>query len=218
MVAAVVVLVAVAGIEFARLLRDARRQRRLNGALHELRRPLQAIALAISGDQRTDPGAEACLVQARRAMEDLDAVINGRRPAMFVRRATIGEVIGDLATRWRFADVEIQGVTGDVRVDADVDRLGAALDNLVANALRHGSGIVSVRVSSGGGKARFEVRDDGPRRNALTPVRDPRHGHGLALAAGTAERCGGSLDGPSARPGGGTIASISLPVAGGGGA
>jgi len=209
---ALLLVVAVGLVESGRMLRDARRHRRLNGALHELRRPLQAIAMAVEAGGPAAASTEACLIQARRALEDLDAVVNGRRPAAITRRAPIGDVVGALERRWRFADVEVEGILGDEGVDADVDRLGAALDNLVANALRHGSGMVSVRVRSDGRRARFEVRDGGPRPRPAPSRRDDRHGHGLGLVADAAEDCGGTFSGPATAPGGGTVAAISLPV------
>ena len=42
-----ILVAAVALVEIARVLRDARRARRMNRAMHELRRPLQAIALGL---------------------------------------------------------------------------------------------------------------------------------------------------------------------------
>jgi signal transduction histidine kinase len=217
-VAVAIAIAAVVLVEAGRSLRAAARDRRLNRALHELRRPLQAIALVAAEGGGGAESTEACLRQARRAIEDLDAVINGGSPTTIIRRAPLAEIVAALERRWRFADVEVDGVDGDGGLDADIDRLGAALDNLVANALRHGTGRVSVRVRSEGGCARFEVRDGGPER-APAPRRrpDPRHGHGLGVAAGTAARAGGSLIGPAPVPGGGTVAAISLPVAEGGG-
>jgi signal transduction histidine kinase len=207
---------ALAVVEAGRLVRDAARARRLNRAMLVLRRPLQAIALSLEARSPDLVGAEACLEQARRALRELDATVNGRRPGAIVRRARITEVMEALDRRWRFADVEVEGPDRDRDIEADVDRLGAALDNLVANALRHGSGVVRVRACADRGKARFEVRDEGSELPAggHAQARDPRHGHGLRVVAGVAAIHGGSVAPARQMRGGGTLAAISLPVAG----
>ncbi|HKQ17021.1 MAG TPA: hypothetical protein VJS87_00650, partial [Solirubrobacterales bacterium] len=163
MAAWVLILVAaVALVEIARVLRDARRARRMNRAMHELRRPLQAIALGLESASPDLGGAGACLEQARAALRDLDAIVNGGAERVTVRRARIADVLEGLERRWSFADVAVERACPEAEIDADLTRLGAALDNLVVNALRHGSGVVTVRVLTGGGNARFEVRDRGP--------------------------------------------------------
>jgi signal transduction histidine kinase len=213
----VLVVVSLVLVEAGRTIRDARRARRLNRALHELRRPLQAIALSLDSAAPDVGGAAACLGQARAALRDLDALVNGGAVAEPIRRSPVADVLDALALRWRFADVEVEVDRHDVTVEADIDRLGAALDNLVANALRHGSGIVRVRARTIGGKARFEVRDAGPA--AVPPPahrrRDRRHGHGLRVVADVAAGHGGEALPARPAPGGGTLAAISLPVSGG---
>ena len=207
---AILLLAAVVLVEVARLVRDTRRGRRLNRALHELRRPLQSIALTLESSAPDLVGAGACLEQARHALRELDDAVNGGRSLPAIRAARVGEVVAALERRWSFADVEVQAPEVDRAIEADVDRLGAALDNLVANALRHGTGIVRVRALSGEGRTRFEVRDDGP-STAPSPSPDRRHGHGLGVVADVASGHGGSLLSPSPTRAGGTVAAISLP-------
>jgi signal transduction histidine kinase len=89
--------------------------------------------------------------------------------------------------------------------------LERALDNLVRNARRHGSGAVTVTVARDGNHARLSVTDEGP---GLTPEqaehaferfwrgRDaaaPGSGLGLAIVRAVAERHGGgvTVDGSS---------------------
>jgi signal transduction histidine kinase len=217
-VSVILVLGALTIVEGWRLVRDARRARRLNRAVHELRRPLQAIALNLSGCPSDPSGAEACLRQARRALRELDATINGGpAPDFAVHRARICDIVEALDLRWRFADVEVEASACDQDVQADADRLGAALDNLVSNALRHGTGVVSVRAITDGGKARFEVRDCGPRRTANDRSGNPRHGHGLDVVTEVAAAHGGVMIPARPESRGGTLAAISLPVAGRGG-
>ena len=211
----IILLAAVALVEAGRMVRDARRSRRLNRAMHEVRRPLQAIALNL-GKASLDPAVtSACLEQARSALRELDAVVNGRREQPAVSRALVGEVLDGLAGRWRFADVEVDRACAALEIDADLTRLGAALDNLVANALRHGTGMVRVRAATTARGVRFEVRDGGPAAPMRRSRRDPRHGHGLRVVADVAASHGGSADAAAPSPGGETIAAISLPVSGG---
>ncbi|MFN8113360.1 MAG: hypothetical protein U0R51_09165 [Solirubrobacterales bacterium] len=212
----IILLAAIGLVEAGRMLRDARRARRLNRAMHEVRRPLQAIALGLEKASLDPAATGSCLEQARGALRELDAVVNGRRDEPAVSRALVGDVLDGLAARWRFADVEVSRACAEVEIDADMTRLAAALDNLVANALRHGTGVVGVRAATTKRGVRFEVRDDGPAAVAMPRRgRDPRHGHGLRVVADVATSHGGSAAAAAPSPGGGTIAAISLPVAGG---
>jgi signal transduction histidine kinase len=219
MIATVLILLAaVTAVEAGRVIRDARRVRRMNRAMHELRRPLQAMALSLESASPDLAGAEACLDQARGALRELDSVVNGgpRPQPRPVRWAAVADVLDALEHRWRFADVAVERGGGAIAIEADQTRLAAALDNLVANALRHGSGVVRVGVRITGNRVRFEVRDGGPSPEPAAPKRpaDPRHGHGLHVVADVAASHGGEL--VAARPArdGGTLAAISLPLAG----
>ncbi len=211
-----ILLAAVTAVEAGRMIRDARRARRMNRAMHELRRPLQAMALSLESAAPDVTGAEACLEQARAALRDLDSIINGGDAASLCRprRAAVADVLDALERRWRFADVEVERSGGAIAIEADQGRLAAALDNLVSNALRHGSGIVRVGIRVNGGRVRFEVRDDGPPPEPSAPARrtGPRHGHGLHVVAEVAANHGGEV--LAARPSrdGGTLAAISLPL------
>lgn len=208
-------LAAVLAVELCRLLRNARRAVRINRALHELRRPLQAVALALGGEHRDLPSANACLEQARCALGELDAAINGGAQISGRARVALADVATGLEHRWRAAGVQVEAPLTSEQVTADPGRLGAALDNLVANALRHGTAPVSVRARSSSGVACFEVRDGGP-AEGTPPVahrRDPRHGHGLRVAASVAASHGGALTPPRPEPAGGTLATLSVPTA-----
>jgi hypothetical protein len=100
----------------------------------------------------------------------------------------------------------------DATLMADPRSLGAAIDNLVANGLSHGTGTVEVLTSTAAGSATIEVRDRGPNGRTFRAERDPRHGHGLEIAARTAVGSGGRLIGPLTGEGGSTVAAIALPV------
>ena len=212
---------AVIAVEVARLIAGFRRAVRLNRALHELRRPLQSIALTIDDEHPDLVCAVACLEQARFALEELDAAVNRRvldRPRVRTAAASLAE---GLADRWRFAGVSVSAPVGGRELEADPAAVGAALDNLVANAIEHGGGTVSVRALPSSGAVRFEVRDEGGADASASPpslrspyrrAPDPRRGHGLAIAAESASAGGGTLIPPLRVPSGGTVAAMSLPA------
>ncbi len=237
--AAALLPLAAAAVGVARVIAARRRAVGLNRALHELRRPLQSLALAIERDDPDLACARACLEQARGALGELDAAINRRPPARRPARTALAQITGALEDRWRFAGVRVTTAAAGRPVDADPVALGAALDNLVANAIEHGGGEIDVRALSSPTAVRFEVRDGGGRRadpidaggrcddaGATSPVvadrprgralgaarADPRRGHGLAVAAATAAEHGGSLVPPAGLAGGGTVAALSLPA------
>lgn len=209
----VVLLAAFALVECARVMAGFRRAVRLNRAMHELRRPMQSISLSIEGCSPDLRCAAACLEQARGALEELDAVINRRRIAPRVARTALEDVAAALEDRWRFAGVEVDSVDPRRAVDADPLRLGAALDNLVANAVEHGSAPVTVRALSAPGSVRIEVWDGGSSSTSPGRMRrDPRRGHGLTVAGDVAASGGGTVIPPRPRASGGTMAALSLPV------
>lgn len=213
--ASVLALAAVMLIELARAVAAVRRALRLRRAMHELRRPLQALALAAAGhDGRCDRrGIEACLEQARFALAELEAAVDRRPRRLAKAEVALAELARGLEDRWRAAGVTVDPpLCGDV-VRADPNRLGAALDNLVANALRHGSSPVRVRTLTAPGVARFEVEDAGPAQSPQPDAgSDPRRGHGLPVAAAAARAHGGVLTPPRRMASGETVAAISLPT------
>ena len=211
-----VLLAGLLTVEGARAAARSRRSRRLHRAMHELRRPLQSLALALSRRSPDVECARACLEQVDGALAGLDAAIAGRRVERELAPTPLADVVDSLARRWRWAGVEVARPDGAVVLAADPVGLGAALDNLVANALDHGEGPVEVRALSSAGAARLEVRDRGGRRGGEgARGRDPRRGHGLAVAAELAARQGGALIPPGRGADGATVAGLSLPALGG---
>ncbi len=199
--------------ECARAVAGSRRSRKLNRALHELRRPLQSMTLAIERPAPDLACAGACLEQARGALAGLDRAINGGERAPRLVRTALAEIVGSLERRWRFADVRVEAADPNVQLVADPIGLGAALDNLVSNALSHGTGPVEVRALTAAGSARIEVRDGGcAPRPPGEGGGDPRRGHGLGIAAELARRHGGTVIPPRGAAGGGTVAALSLPT------
>jgi signal transduction histidine kinase len=188
---------AMAAVAAAQGLRAGRRRSALNEALHELRRPLQAIALAGGGHAGAPPVLESSVRLAAAALERLDREVNGgalRRPAEAVEvrpvleaavrrwqaRASLGG--GSLRLRWR---------AGRAVVVGDRVELAQALDNLLVNAIEHGGPSISVDARPHKGRVRIVIADSGrasrppARRDApadvIARLSGHRRGHGLTV-------------------------------------
>lgn len=195
-------------------VREARRRVGLNRALHELRRPLQALVLTSGAAQ--GPGPHAIRV-ALAALGDLDREINGGARSFAPRPIACRGVVQPAVERWRaMAAVGCRSLVlrwraGSAVVMADPDRLAQALDNLIDNALRHGGLRVSVDASICANGVRIGVCDGGPPQFAAARRADPRHGHGLRIVSAVAAEHGGSFE--IHRSPAGTVATIELPLA-----
>lgn len=208
-------------------VRATRRRAALNRALHELRRPLQALSLAASAPR---PGAPSGAIVTREtvdaalaALAELDQAVNGMRPVLRPQSVAVDALIRSVAQRWRDAaaasgrSLSVRSEAGAVAVAADRSRLERAIENLIVNALEHGTGEVRLNASLGRGAARIAVADDGsgdPRsrpRGRVVGSRDPRHGHGLRIVAEIAREHGGRF--LLERSAGRTEAVLELPVA-----
>jgi len=87
-----------------------------------------------------------------------------------------------------------------------------ALDNLIANALEHGGGQITIEGARRGRRLELSVRDHGTRRAPrLREHRGPRRGHGLRLTRSLARGNGGRLRVRAL--GHGTVAALELPLA-----
>jgi signal transduction histidine kinase len=212
-----------AGIRFDR----ARRRASLNRALHELRRPLQALALARPHRPRTAPDpVDLALV----ALTDLDHAINGSQRAVELAPVPARALVEAAVERWRVPSaragraLELRWEAGGVSVLADRARIAQALDNLLVNAIEHGGLLIRIDAILCERGVRIAVRDSGrPRRGQDDDrpggpgrARDHRRGHGLAIAAAIIEAHGGRLLYEHGRPW--TVAILELPLAPGSGA
>lgn len=202
-------------------LRNRRRIRAVNRSLHELRRPLQALALSSGG--RDFSGSEGFLTLAMSALGDLDRAVNGtvdtgqRQEAISCRDLIVAAV-----GRWRASqsesDLQLQLYwdAGEATVCVDPERMAQALDNLIANAIEHGEPPVAITGSVISDKVRITVSDRGPTVNAggngANGDRggDPRHGHGLDLVSEVAAAHGGRFALSRSREG--TVAALELPL------
>jgi signal transduction histidine kinase len=220
-VAVSTVVLAVQGI------RAGRRRSALNEAVHEIRRPLQAIAMAASGPRAPGPSVlRGSVYLAADALERLDREINGE-PASGSRQVTrVEPLVRSAVRRWQSraalagASLEMRWHAGGVVLDGDGPALSQALDNLIVNAIEHGGPSVAVRGRLDGERLHLTVTDagrsgDGARRGspAETIARlsgKRRHGHGLAVVRRVAAAHGGRF--ALRRAASGSVAALELPV------
>lgn len=221
-------IVSMAAIVAAQSLRAGRRRSALNEALHELRRPLQAIALASGGRAAAPPVLEGSVRLAAAALERLDREINGgalRRP---VERVELRPLLEAGVRRWRSraglagAALSLRWRAGRAAVDGDRVELAQALDNLIVNAIEHGGPEIAVDVRPHRGRVRIVVADSGraarpaARRDSPADVIGRlsgrrRHGHGLAVVRQVAASHGGRF--ALRRSERGSLALLDLPLA-----
>lgn len=197
-------------------MRGAARRRSLNERLHELRRPLQALALAAKPPERDRPDP---LELALTALRDLDREVNGGT-FEWERRPVEARMLAIAACERWGARVALAGrrigvrwLCGDVLADVDPERASQALDNLIANALEHGGGPITLEGLRNGDSIDLIVRDAGPSEpRRVRDHADPRRGHGLRVTRRLARGNGGDLRIGAGRRGG-TTAALVLPLA-----
>jgi signal transduction histidine kinase len=186
-----------------------RRRLTLNRALHELCRPLQALALG--ADRR------GSLDLALVALDDLDRAVNGGQRPLERGRVPCVELVGETVERWRRVAarsgraLELRWKAGSAAVLADRVRVSQALDNLVGNALEHAAGPISIEGTVGARGVRIAVSDGGASASRGRTRPDPRRGHGLEIATRIARAHGGRLS--LRRSPAGCTAVLELPLA-----
>ena len=196
-------------------LRERRRRMRLNRALHELRRPLQALALAPTPASGAATARPDSLDLALAALDDLDSAVNGA-PARFARapsrrgrwsppRSSAG------AARRREPAVRCCSNGRRARRLSWPIPLGwrQALDNLLANAVEHGGARIRVIGSLCASGVRIVVADHGPGPGGGR--HGAERGHGLSVVREVAAVHGGRFALRSAGPA--TVAALELPLA-----
>lgn len=223
------------------------RQRRIEAAIHELRRPLQALLLsqALAGE---DGGGLGPVDLALAALRQLEAATGtGPPPAagpVAPDSPSWAQLLSDAADRWQQAAwlcgraiaVAPEPLPAGTPVDdarhlpyeapppAGVLRLAGALDNLILNALLHGTGDVCLAVRRTAGQLELLVTDGHPRQTedpAGAPAgpgqpsaggpQGARHGHGLRVVTEAATALGGSFRLDRGRDGHGSAAILALP-------
>ena len=223
----------------ARVQAGVERERRLiSDASHELRTPLSQLLLrvdlALSRARSPEElrAARADLQQDARRMVRLanDLLLiaradDGKLPLRPSRVAVLDTAAGATSRFGATAARDGRAIELDVdpglEVHADPDRLAQALDNLVDNALRHGSGTVTISAQATPDGAVIEVRDEGSgladgfadhafdRFTSAAPGRSGGgSGLGLAIVAAIASAHGGRA---KALPGPGGAVRLELP-------
>lgn len=198
-------VVSCATVVIADRRRDARRRDSLNRRLHELRRPLQVLALEAD---RVPQRPRDQLVQALTALDGVERELNGAgsasRHRMVDARALAAETVG----RWR-GPAALEGRSIELAWNAarstlvcDEAAVAGALDNLVANALEHGHGAIRLEGTARAGRLRLSVADGSDAGSFATHAHDrprvihrhqagTRRGHGLRIVAEVAAAHGG---------------------------
>jgi signal transduction histidine kinase len=215
---------------------DHRRRLRLRRELvaracHELRGPLTAAALAVhaSGREGEVPRLRVAAVElelrrAAVALDDLCAVLAGRRPRDHDEQVDVGDLLATQLDVWRAVaqargcELRVAGPSSGILVRGDRLRIAQATGNLLANAVEHGGGKVDVAARTVDGRVRIEVADAGPGLPASVGelVARPRagrgaRGRGLAIAAEIVARHGGRLTAAGGEAG--AHVAIELPAA-----
>ena len=191
----------------------AARRESVARACHELRGPITAarlgIALALRAGELSSATLHAVdleLSRAALALADLGSTGPGEGAPEHWAPIDVFQLLSECVEASR-AHAHERGCqleldwAGVVRTAwGDRVRLAQATRNLLANAIEHGGGDVSVRGRGDGATLRVEVTDSG--RGLPAPVaeliRRPRagrgaRGRGLAIAAAIAERHGGRI-------------------------
>lgn len=218
-------VISMAATVAAQGLRNGRRRTALNEALHELRRPLQAVALA-TGPAGAGPGeGEGPMELAAAALERLDREINGGPLAPARSRLEARALSEAAVARWqvraKLADgsLELRWNAGRAIVNGDRCALAQALDNLIVNAIEHGGPTIVVAARRREGRLRIAVVDSGhasrprsPRNRAISRISGrQRHGHGLAVVRRVVSAHEGHF--AFSRAAAGSLAVIELPLA-----
>jgi signal transduction histidine kinase len=215
----------------ARSLLAGRRRTALNEALHELRRPLQALALAApEAGTAGGAGVEYSLRMAAAALERLEREINGEATAAVRAPFAVEPLLEAAVARWqqraalRGGSLRLRWAAADASISGDRGEISQALDNLIVNALEHGGPDVVVAALPAPGALRVSVTDSGrtaarasrrsaPARFAARMRGRRRHGHGLRVVRRVAAAHGGAFRLRCSEAG--TEAALDLPLLGG---
>jgi signal transduction histidine kinase len=224
---------------------DASRTRLLADLAHELRTPMATLEAYIDGleDGVVDPSAESYetmrrqVARLRRLATDLRESAAADEHALHLAPVDLdaaqvaADAVAAATPRYRTKGVELTlaSAPGELRVNADPERLGQVLSNLLDNALRHtpSGGHVRVAAAVSGATAVLTVADDGDgipvdqvqavfdRFHRVDPSRASNDGSGsglgLTIARAIISDHGGTLSAASDGPGTGATFTVRLP-------
>ena len=200
---------------------------------HDLRNPLTAIMIGLHGLERSPnlaPAERDKVARLSRTVKRMGSMI---RDLLDYTRTSVGEFphnpeptdlerVCDAAIDELRASHPERSITrevaGNVTGSWDPGRLQQVISNLVGNALKHGTGAVSVRIEGDGHDVVLSVHNDGePIPPDILPVlfepfrrgdRSPNGlGLGLYIVREVIRRHGGSIDVRSSRDAGTTFVS-----------
>jgi signal transduction histidine kinase len=194
-------------------LREGRRRIALNEALHELRRPLQALALVAPGSGADEPSAIEWSVQmAATALQRLEREINGEAPASDLATAPMlaRPLLDSAVGRWRAraalagGSLTLRWRAGEAMAVGDRFAIAQALDNLIVNAIEHGGPEIVVEARTRRGRLCVSVVDRGrgsrPQARRESPAEliarlsgRRLRGHGLRVVGQVAAAHGGDF-------------------------
>jgi signal transduction histidine kinase len=221
----------------ARLESALERERTLvSNASHELRTPLALIKAEIElalDEPESAPALAAALRSAgeetdrlSQLADDLLLLARVDSGALALRRSNVSvhEVLETIATRFERRASETArrievSAPADLVVLADRRRLEQALSNLLENALRHGSGTISLEAEQVEGTLRLAVSDEGGgfppdfterafERFSRANGSNAGAGLGLAIVSAIAQAHGGTVTASNAP----TAVTLSLPA------
>lgn len=226
---------------------EATRTRMLGELAHEMRTPVATLEAYLEAIQdgvavADDPTVEmlrAQVARLARLSEDITLVTTAEEGRLAMRRGEVpaGQILDDAAAQFagRAASREVEFVV-DVEpaaatavLDADTDRLGQVLTNLLDNALQHTAAGGQVRLGAvrAGDRIRITVLDDGDgippehltrifdRFYRVDTARDRAHGGsgvGLSIVRSITEAHGGTVSARSDGPGLGAALTVELPA------
>ncbi|HET9152839.1 MAG TPA: ATP-binding protein [Solirubrobacterales bacterium] len=201
--------------------REGRRRAALNEAMHELRRPLQILTLALPDRPYEVARVESSLELATVALERLDREINGGTLEKNVTELSVDELVDEAVQRWKIPAADSGSILRrewngpETFVQGDRFELAQALDNLLSNAIEHGAGEVRIGWRREGDQVCISITNGDPRMLAKAGRRQRRgsrcrRGHGLRVVERVAGGHGGIF---SLRPvRSGVQASLRLPL------
>ena len=208
-------------------------------ASHELRTPLAILSAELElalAEGRTPAELRAALASAAEETDRLTqlsedlltiAQTEGGELPLRIGPVEVAEVLA--AVRRRFArraaeegrEIAIEG--GEIELAADRLRLDQAVGSIVDNALRYGSGTITIAAARRGGAVEIAVRDEGPGfpeqfldraferfNRASSSGRDGGSGLGLAIVRTVARAHGGEARAAN-HPGGGAEVVLTFP-------